>query len=393
MSLDDILAGALEGRRRAHQYRVRRVLDSPQGATLVLDGRELLAFSSNDYLGLAAHPRLVAALRDGAGRHGVGSGASHLICGHSREHHALEEELADFCGRPRALLYSTGYMANLGIVSALAGRGDAVFEDRLNHASLLDGGLLSGARFQRYGHADPAALERRLAASEGERKLVVTDGVFSMDGDLAPLPELAAVCQRHGAWLMVDDAHGFGVLGEQGGGIAQHFGLDAAQLPILVGTLGKGFGVFGAFVAGSDTLIDYLVQFSRPYIYTTALPPAVAAACRESLRLTRQEPWRRQRLAELVARFRQGAAQLGLPLMDSQTPIQPLLVGGDQRVMAVAAELLGAGIHVGAIRYPTVPMGSARLRITLNANHTGNQVDRLLDALSAAMAATAGLRR
>ena len=391
MNLDKVLAAALEERRRAHLYRTRRTLDSPQGASIVVDGRELLAFSSNDYLGLAAHPRVVAAFTEAAQRYGVGSGASHLVCGHSREHHALEEELAAFCGRPRALLYSSGYMANLGIVSALVGKGDAVFEDSLNHASLLDGGLLSGARFQRFAHADADALERRLAASDGERKLVVSDGVFSMDGDLAPLPALADACDRHNAWLMVDDAHGFGVLGSGGGGIAEHFGLDDARLPILMGTLGKGFGAYGAFVAGSDNLIDYLVQFSRPYIYTTALPPAVAAACRESLRLVRDEPWRRDHLAALVARFRAGALQLELPLMTSSTPIQPLLVADDERVMALAGALLDDGIHVGAIRYPTVPRGSARLRITLNANHSEAQVDRLLEALARAVANTAGV--
>ncbi|MFA5493981.1 MAG: 8-amino-7-oxononanoate synthase [Porticoccaceae bacterium] len=387
MDLDQVLAAALDERRRAHLYRTRKVLDSPQSAEVVMDGRPMLAFSSNDYLGLAAHPEVTAALQRAAERYGAGSGASHLICGHSREHHALEEELADFCRRPRALLFSSGYMANLGIVSALVGKGDGVFEDRLNHASLLDGGLLSGARFQRYAHADPEALERRLAASAGARKLVVTDGVFSMDGDLAPLPALAEVCTRHDAWLMVDDAHGFGVLGGGGGGCAEHFQLSGGQLPVLMGTLGKGFGVYGAFVAGSDTLVDYLVQFSRPYIYTTALPSAVAAACRASLRLARAESWRRDWLRQLVARFRLGAAQLGLPLMASATPIQPLLVGSDERVMAIAAALHRQDIHIGAIRYPTVPRGSARLRITFNANHSERQVDRLLEALAAAFGA------
>ena len=387
MDLDQVLAAALDERRRAHLYRTRKVLDSPQSAEVVMDGRPMLAFSSNDYLGLAAHPEVTAALQRAAERYGAGSGASHLICGHSREHHALEEELADFCRRPRALLFSSGYMANLGIVSALVGKGDGVFEDRLNHASLLDGGLLSGARFQRYAHADAEALERRLATSAGARKLVVTDGVFSMDGDLAPLPALAEVCTRHDAWLMVDDAHGFGVLGGGGGGCAEHFQLSGGQLPVLMGTLGKGFGVYGAFVAGSDTLVDYLVQFSRPYIYTTALPPAVAAACRASLRLARAESWRRDWLRQLVARFRLGAAQLGLPLMASATPIQPLLVGSDERVMAIAAALHRQDIHIGAIRYPTVPRGSARLRITFNANHSERQVDRLLEALAAAFGA------
>ncbi len=379
--MDQALAAELEGRRRASLLRGRRLLASPQSARVVLDGRECLAFSSNDYLGLANHPQVIASFRRAAETCGVGSGASHLICGHSREHHALEEELADFTGRPRALLFSTGYMANLGVISALAGRGDGVFEDRLNHASLLDGGLLSGARFQRYGHGDPAALRARLQAAECRRKLVVSDGVFSMDGDLAPLPALADVCRQEGAWLMVDDAHGFGVLGDQGGGIAEHFGMTATDLPILMGTLGKGFGTFGAFVAGSDTLIDHLIQAARTYIYTTALPPAVAAATRTSLEIIRSEHWRRLKLAALIDRFRSGAKRQGWQLMASATPIQPVLVGGDAEVAVLGQKLFDAGIHVGAIRSPTVPRGSARLRITLTAGHTEGEVDRLLDAL------------
>jgi 8-amino-7-oxononanoate synthase len=351
-----------------------------------MDGRELLAFSSNDYLGLANHPRVVAAFQQAANQYGVGSGASHLICGHSSEHHALEEELADFCGRPRALLFSTGYMANLGVISALVGRGDGVFEDRLNHASLLDGGLLSGARFQRYAHNDPSALATQLAKPYKHR-LVCTDGVFSMDGDMAPLPELANTCDQHHAWLMVDDAHGFGVLGKNGGGVAEHFGLATMQLPILMATLGKAVGTFGAFVAGSANLIEYLVQFSRSYIYTTAMPPAIAAATRASLRLVWEENWRRQQLQNLIALFRRGASELGLALMDSATPIQPVLVGSDADVLKIGDHLYRNGFHVGTIRSPTVPKGSARLRITLTAAHGEEDVLRLLDALQQAFAA------
>jgi 8-amino-7-oxononanoate synthase len=383
-SLDTALAAELQARRTAGLYRKRALLESPQGSRVVLDGRECLAFSSNDYLGLANHPVVVEAFRHSASRYGVGSGASHLICGHGAEHHALEEELADFTGRSRALLFSTGYMANLGVIGALAERGDGVFEDRLNHASLLDGGLASKARFKRYRHADTADLDRHLRAAEVRRRLVVTDGVFSMDGDLAPLPELASVCADRNAWLMVDDAHGFGVLGESGGGVAGHFHLNQSQLPILMGTLGKGFGTFGAFVAGSDTLIDYLIQSARPYIYTTALPPAVAAASRASLKLIREESWRRDKLAVLIDRFRRGAGQLGLQLMASRTPIQPVIVGGDDEVMIVGRRLLERGIHVGTIRPPTVPRGSARLRITLSAAHEESDVDRLLIALDQA---------
>ncbi|HHM05311.1 MAG TPA: 8-amino-7-oxononanoate synthase [Gammaproteobacteria bacterium] len=375
------LAGALAALRSAHQYRQRVRLDSPQGPQVVIDGRPYLSFCSNDYLGLANHPQVVAALQDGATRYGVGSGASHLITGHSRAHQALEEALAAFTGRPRALLFSTGYMANLGTVTALAGRGEWVFEDRLNHASLLDGGLLSGARLCRYPHADVRALAAKLAAGAGER-LVVTDGVFSMDGDIAPLPELAAACRRHGAVLMVDDAHGLGVLGPGGAGAVASFGLGVAEVPVLVGTLGKALGTFGAFVAGSAELIETLIQRARSYIYTTALPPALAHATLASLRLAREEQWRRDRLAALVARFRAGAGQLGLELLPSATPIQGMVAGTAARVLAWSAALRDRGVYVSAIRPPTVPEGGARLRITFSARHTVEQVDRLLAALA-----------
>lgn len=388
-SLDQRLAPALAARQRDHLYRQRRLLQSAQGTEVSVDGKSYIGFSSNDYLGLASHPEVTAALQRAADRYGVGSGASHLVNGHSIEHHALEEELAAFTGRPRALLFSTGYMANLGAVNALVGKGDAVFEDRLNHASLLDAGLLSGARFQRFLHNDSSSLEQRLRASDAERKLIVVDGVFSMDGDIAELPTMAALAQQHGAWLMVDDAHGFGCLGATGGGCAEHFGLSVAQLPILMGTLGKAFGTFGAFVAGSEVLIETLIQEARSYIYTTAMPPAVAAATRVSLRLLQAETWRRERLQALIGRFRRGAEQLGLALMDSPTPIQPVLLGDESRTLAVAAHLQQAGFLVGAIRPPTVPKGSARLRITLCANHTDSQVDQLLDALGQAVAACA----
>jgi 8-amino-7-oxononanoate synthase len=277
-------------------------------------------------------------------------------------------------------------MANLGVISALVGSGDLVVEDKLNHASLLDGGLLSGARFQRYLHSDMASLEKHLQ-KDARRKLVVSDGVFSMDGDLANLPEIAAVCGRNDAWLMVDDAHGFGVLGATGGGIAQHYGLGETELPILMGTLGKGFGSAGAFIAGSAELVDYLVQFSRPYIYTTAMPPAVAAATRASLKLVKAESWRRQKLQKLIALFRQGAASLGLELMPSPTPIQPVMVGSQARCMAIGDYLWQQGIHVGTIRPPTVPKNTARLRVTLNANHSEDDVVRLLSSLESAFAA------
>jgi 8-amino-7-oxononanoate synthase len=373
----------LQQREAEHLYRRRRVVDSAQGAELVVDGRALLSFCSNDYLGLANHPAVIAAMQEGAAHYGVGSGAAHLVTGHMTPHHLLEEELAEFTGYPRALLFSTGYMANLGAVSALCGAGDAVFEDRLNHASLLDAGLLSRARLQRFPHGDVASLSARLAESKARRQLIVTDGVFSMDGDIAPLRALADTAQRHGAWLMMDDAHGLGVIGEHGRGSMEVCGLTPQDLPLLVGTLGKGFGSFGAFVAADEVIIETLIQQARPYIYTTALPPAVAEATRASLRLIQSDEGaqRRGHLAALVQRFRGGAQQLGLQLMDSPTAIQPLLVGDSANAVTLSEALLTEGILISAIRPPTVPDGTARLRITLSAAHTTEQVDRLLGAL------------
>ena len=381
-AIDNVLSFALTERRAAKRYRSRRVLESPQASQVVVDGKPYTAFCSNDYLGLANHPDVIAAFQHAANSFGVGSGASHLVAGHSSEHHALEEELAVFTGRERALLFSTGYMANMGAITALVGQGDAIFEDRLNHASLLDAGLLSGARFQRFLHNDLTNLQNRLDKTHAERTLIVVDGVFSMDGDCAPLPELAALAQKNNAWLMVDDAHGFGCLGKTGGGSAEHFGLSQEGLPILMGTLGKAFGTFGAFIAGSETLIETLIQFSRSYIYTTAMPPAVAAATRVSLRLLQEEHWRRQHLQELIARFRVGAQQLGLQLLDSFSPIQPIIIGDEARVLMIAEQLAERGILIIAIRPPTVAPGSSRLRVTFSAEHTLAQVDQLLNALS-----------
>ncbi len=375
------LAVNLARRRAEHLYRCRRVSDSPQQPVMDVDGRELVAFCSNDYLGLANDPRVVQALQAGAARWGAGSGAAHLVTGHSAAHHALEEELADFTARPRALLFSTGYMANLGVLSALLRRGDTVLEDRLNHASLIDAGLLSRVRLRRYAHADAPAAESLLRDAAGE-KLLATDGVFSMDGDIAPLPALAATCRRHDAWLMVDDAHGLGVLGEGGRGSLAEQGLGVADAPILMGTLGKAFGTFGAFVAGAEELIETLIQDARPYVYTTAPPPAVAEAARVALRIARDEEWRREHLRVLVARFRDGATAIGLPLMPSTTPIQPVLLGDAARALRWSAALEKQGLLVTAIRPPTVPAGGARLRVTFSAAHTVAQVDRLLDGLA-----------
>lgn len=381
------LTAALDQRRSQGLLRQRLTLDSPQGPVVRTGGREYLNFCSNDYLGLASHPAVVEALRRGAREYGVGSGASHLVCGHSRPHHQLEEALAAFTGRPRALLFSSGYMANTGILTTLLQRGDSVFEDRLNHASLLDGGLHSGARFHRFAHNDVAALERKLAGAAGLR-LVVVDGVFSMDGDTAPLAGLADACSRHAAWLMVDDAHGFGVLGERGAGATEAAGLGEAAVPVLMATLGKALGTAGAFVAGSELLIESLVQQARNYIYTTALPPAVAAASLVSLQLLQTESWRRGHLAALVARFRRGAAQLDLPLLESASAIQPLLVGDAGRAVTLSERLRDRGLLISAIRPPTVPRGTSRLRITLSAAHSEDQVDRLLSELADCHAAT-----
>ena len=379
--MDATLQGALDERRQQHLYRQRSTLNSHCAATIMVDGTSQHNFCSNDYLGLAGHPDIAKALQWGADQYGTGSGASHLISGHSQAHEQLEQELAEFTGRPRALLFSTGYMANMGVISALAARRDLVLQDRLNHASLLDGGRLSRADLQRYKHADTEDLAARLSASNAQRKLVVTDGVFSMDGDLPPLEAMAAVTNQHQGWLMVDDAHGFGVLGKNGGGLVEALDLSINQVPILVGTLGKAFGTFGAFVAGSEALIESLIQFSRSYIYTTALPPAVAVASSASLKILQAESWRREKLVSLVSRFRLGAEQIGLDLMDSQTPIQPVQINDDQRVMEINQQLRAKGFMVGAIRPPTVPKGSGRLRICLSATHSEEQIDQLLEAL------------
>lgn len=382
MSFD--LSSRLAERRAAHLYRQRPLLESPQGVRVTVDGQPLLAFCSNDYLGLANHPQVIEAFVQGARQWGVGGGASHLVVGHSQPHHQLEEALAEFTGRPRALLMSSGYMANIGAVTALVGKGDTVLQDRLNHASLLDAGLLSGARFSRYLHNDPASLASRLAKATGNT-LVVTDGVFSMDGDLADLPALCATAREQDAWVMVDDAHGFGCLGKNGGGIVEHFGLGVEEVPVLIGTLGKGFGTAGAFIAGSEVLIETLIQFARPYIYTTSQPPAVACATLASLRLIREEHWRREHLQKLIALFRAGVQELGLELMDSPSPIQPIVVGSSARALALSAALREQGILVTAIRPPTVPQGTARLRVTLSAEHSEDDVAQLVAALSRAI--------
>lgn len=384
-ALNTFLSQALLERAANNLLRVRQQVDSPCGVMLQWQGKSLLNFCSNDYLGHANHPLVKKAFVDAAETWGVGSAASHLISGHTREHQALEDELAAMLGVEAALVFSTGFMANTGIISALLSASDAVFEDRLNHASLLDGGLQSGARFNRYTHNDTEALSNKLARVEARHKLIVSDAVFSMDGDIVSLPELLACADQHDAWLMIDDAHGFGVLGEKGLGTPEFFSVAHKQVPIYMATLGKAIGTFGAFVAGSRELIDYLVQFARPYVYTTAMPAAIAAATRASLSLLQTESWRREKLRELTEHFRLRAEQAGLSLMPSITPIQPLLVGDSEKALRLSAALREKGFWISAIRPPTVPENSSRLRITLSAEHRVEQIDALVDALQELM--------
>jgi 8-amino-7-oxononanoate synthase len=387
------LASALAERKRRQLYRTHQTLEGPQDVRVRVDGREYVSFCSNDYLGLAGHPDLVTALKDGAERFGVGSGAAHLVTGHSYAHQALEDDLAEFTRRPRALLFSTGYMANLGVVAALAGRGDTVIEDRLNHASLIDAALLAGAKLLRYRHNDLSCLADRLGQAGGGTRLIATDGVFSMDGDRAPLREIASAAATDEAWLLVDDAHGFGVCGSEGRGWCAEQLPDPGDNVILMATFGKALGTFGAFVAGTGILVDTLVQRARSYIYTTAPPPALAWASRTALRLVREGGDLRERLAERVARFRRGAGELGLPLLPSSTPIQPLMLGEAGAALRLAEQLRRRGILVTAIRPPTVPRGAARLRVTLSARHEPEHVDRLLDALAQSLREMADVAR
>ena len=362
--------------------RRRRMLESAQGAHVRMDGREVLSFCSNDYLGLAADVRIADAAIESLRRDGVGAGASHLVSGHHRVHEELESALAQFVGTPRALLFSAGYLANLALIGVLAGRTSEVFADRLNHASLNDAMLLSRAKCRRYAHCDPAALETLLKKSGATEKIVVTDSVFSMDGDIAPLPEIAHLCERYGAWLVVDDAHGFGVLGSDGAGALAQFDVRGEYIA-YVGTLGKAAGVSGAFVAGSAVLVDMLIQRARAYVYTTASPPALAAALLKSIEIIRSEGGRRARLADLVVRLKSGLKLHRWRLLASQTAIQPLIVGDNAETVAVSAALDQRNILVPAIRPPTVPKGSARLRISLSAAHTDADIDTLIEALHA----------
>lgn len=383
------LASQLAARKDAALYRSRLTSSSPQGIRVAIDGREYLSFCSNDYLGLASHPDLIRAMTDCARDWGVGAGASHLLGGHSGPHEELEQALADFMGAERVLLFSTGYMANLAVLTSLVGRGDVIHQDRLNHASLIDGALLSRASLLRYRHVDMQALETQLTEHKGNRKIIASDGVFSMDGDLTPLPAMLNLCRENEALCYIDDAHGFAVLGEQGRGIVdavENRRHDYSQGHLLsMCTLGKAMGSFGAFIAGSDEIIETLIQQGRSYIYTTALPPAVAAASYAAFELVSREAWRRQKLAGLVDHFKDQCQQRDIPLMESSTAIQPVIIGNNDKALAIAERLKQQGLLVFAIRSPTVAKGSERLRITLSAAHDEADIDVFTDVLAEAL--------
>ena len=374
------LQSGLDERAAQGLLRRRRTLQSPQAPHIVVDGKPYLSFCSNDYLGLANHPQLIAALQQGAQMYGAGAGAAHLVSGHTQPHEQLEHALADFVGKPAALLFSTGYMANLGVVQALVGKADTVFADKLNHASLNDAMLLSRANIKRYRHNDMVQLASLLEQTVSGRKLVITDAVFSMDGDLARLPEILSLCERYDAWMLVDDAHGFGVLAEQGNGSLAHFGIASSRI-IYMATLGKAAGVFGAFVAAEQVVVDTLINNASSYVYTTATPPALANAVLASLRLISQGIAQRAHLQRLIAQLRSGLRDLRWPLMPSTTAIQPLLIGDNQAALDLSNALRERGIWVAAIRPPTVPQGTARLRITLSAAHSMTDVTRLTGTL------------
>ena len=380
------LADAQAQRERADLLRRVRIVDQVDGPRIVIGGNALLNFASNDYLGLAQHPALRVALVRGATEWGVGATAAHLLGGHRREHEALEEKLAHWTGRERALLFSTGYMANLGVLSSLLGDGDICVQDKLNHACLIDGARLAGCELKRYVHAEVDSARRQLQSRPDDAALLATDGVFSMDGDVAPLRELAALCKSEHATLMIDDAHGLGVHGDEGSGSVSAAKLTPNEVPVLMATLGKAIGVCGAFVAGSATLINGLVQFARTHVFTTAPPPALAAAASAAIDIARFESWRREKLQTLIAHFRHGAETRSIALPLSTTPIQPVLIGSSADAIEISRRLEANAFFVPAIRPPTVPNGEARLRVTLSAAHSESDVENLLDALQSALA-------
>ena len=380
---DRVLAARAE-RTATATLRPRRVIEARDGVRVAVDGHVLLNFCSNDYLGLAQHLDVVAAFQSASAYHGVGSGGSALVSGHHSEHSALEHEAAEWMGYPRALLLGSGYLANLGVLQSLLGPGDVCVQDKLNHACLLDGARLSLCELKRYPHLDSEAALRQLMSERKGAAMLASDGVFSMDGDLAPLRDLAMIARSQDALLYIDDAHGVGVIGPDGRGSVAVANLGHAEVPLLLVPLGKAFGGQGALLFGSEALIGHVAETARPYLYSTAPPPAMAAAMRASLRLIQAEPWRRAKLASLVMRFRRTALRAGVPLLESYTPIQPVLLGDNARALAVSAHLQQRGFLVGAIRPPTVPQGEARLRVTLSALHTEKDVDSLVAALALA---------
>lgn len=360
-------------------YRERKALQSLAGMQRRYNDKKICCFSSNDYLGLAKHPAVIKSFKQAADDYGVGSGSSYFLGAYHRFHHELELALAEFLNFPKVLVFSTGYMANLGILGSLLQRSAAIFADKLSHASLIDAAKLTGALFKRYPHNKLESLEKHLMQSVAKQKFIMTDGIFSMDGDIALLPPLIEIAQRFSSTLLIDDAHGIGVLGKNGVGICEHFG---CKPDILSGGFGKAFGCFGGFVAANEVIIENLIQFARPYMYTTALPPALAKAARTSLLLFQAESWRREKLQSLIAYFKQMAQQLALPILPSQTPIQPILIKNTEQTMALSAYLLQNGFLVSAIRPPTVPENTSRLRISLSALHSENEIDRLLEQIA-----------
>jgi len=379
----------LEQRQQQGLYRRRKILQSPQGREITIDGQQVLNFCSNDYLGLANHPQVKQSFIKAAQEYGVGSGSAHLVNGHTQLHHQLEEELADFCGYPRALLFSTGYMANLAVAQSLCGRKDTIIEDKLNHASLLDAAQLSGGKLKRYLHVDYSSLQSLLQntvkhspAGDNREILVSSDAVFSMDGDEADIKTMAQACEQHDAWLMLDDAHGIGVLGDHGKGSLSHQSINPGNVSVYMATLGKAMGTAGAFVAGSEELIEYLIQTARSYIYTTAMPAAVAAATLSSLNILRTSNDSQHALHSNIDYFKHLAQQQNLKLMPSNTAIQPILVGNSELALKLSQQLFNKGLHVAAIRPPTVPKNTARLRITLRADHTESDIQHLVNTLS-----------
>ena len=372
----------LDQKKSQQLYRRHRITESPQQARIRLDGKSVLNFSSNDYLGLANHSDIIRSFKKASDQYGVGTGSAHLISGHTKAHQQLEEALAEFTGRERALLFSTGYMANIGVLNALGERGDVIYSDRLNHASLLDGALLSRAATKRYQHKDSASLKRQIEKQPKGNTIIVSDGVFSMDGDTANVNELVAVAKKHQAWLMIDDAHGFGVLGKTGAGLLQQQQLGQGEVPILMATLGKAVGTAGAFIAGSEALIEYLIQTARSHIFTTAMPAAIAAATLTSLKIIQKETGRREKLQHLIKYFKQGAVAEGIALMPSDTAIQPMMIGSSEKTVEISQRLLNKGLLVSAIRPPTVAVHTARLRVTLSASHSEAMIDELLRELA-----------